>query len=870
MRYGRDRNGEIEWMEDPRGGVRRFHYDPHGLVVAESLPDGSTRRFEYDAHANLVRFTRPNGAASVYRYDYWGRRVGEEHPNGERADLAYSNGGRLTSVTDTLGRTRSIAYDGFGNVVSETEPDGATYRYHFGGIGWLYAVEYPNGDRISAQYNRESWVLRFINEKGEVHELERDKNGDVSLERNFDGTWRRFTRDARGYIVAIQDALGKTEIERNLLGQPLAMKGPSGDEQKFAYDARGELVSATTGDVAFRLDREPLGKVIREAWTVGDTAFAIDSTRDLLGRRKALRTSLGHAVDSELDALGEVRALTAGGQPLVQFGRDPLGWPTRRDLPGGGAIVDELDGASRLRRRTVVRAGAAGVRDGKPEWIGGAPPGTCDKSYQYYPNDEVASITTAEDGTTEFRYDLRRRVLESSGRQRSERFQYDATSNVFEEAPDGSERGYTAGNRLTRHGDVDVVHDARGRIVEKRARDQSGKIAVTRFSYDDWNMLRAVDHADGRRLELKYDAFARRVEKRELVRNAGGALLCVKSTRYVWDLVNLVHEVVTRPGGEPVVQTYLFEDDRATVPLAQRASGDPGGDDWVYLVSDHAGSPEELVDGAGRLVGQSRHSAFGEWSWAASSRETTPFRFPGQYEDAETGLHYNRYRYYDPQVGRYLTPDPIGLAGGFNSYRYGPNPIGWVDPMGWATHHLNASWTGGDIPNPWESTMGTQPHGLACPDCLASQARCHTERQLMHHLENNPETAARLPGSTVSTNGELPPCPQCHRAMHDFAQRHGCTVEYTYGGGTITYSPGNQPSAPPGTTAHALLHGGPLPDGTATRGHYGDMLPTSEAVPGAGGHEGHHGTESAVGRYDFGGESRSLAYRDERDRYRTP
>jgi RHS repeat-associated protein len=59
-----------------------------------------------------------------------------------------------------------------------------------------------------------------------------------------------------------------------------------------------------------------------------------------------------------------------------------------------------------------------------------------------------------------------------------------------------------------------------------------------------------------------------------------------------------------------------------------------------------------------------------------------PLRFPGQYEDAETGLYYNRHRYYDPDLGAYLTPDPLGLAGGLQAYTYAPSPLEWIDPLG--------------------------------------------------------------------------------------------------------------------------------------------------------------------------------------------
>ncbi|WP_249221050.1 RHS repeat-associated core domain-containing protein, partial [Serratia rubidaea] len=74
-----------------------------------------------------------------------------------------------------------------------------------------------------------------------------------------------------------------------------------------------------------------------------------------------------------------------------------------------------------------------------------------------------------------------------------------------------------------------------------------------------------------------------------------------------------------------------------------------------------------------------------------ADRVANPLRFQGQYFDAETGLHYNRYRYYDPQTGSYISQDPIGLRGGLNLYQYVPNPLGWVDPLGWASIWVSAS-----------------------------------------------------------------------------------------------------------------------------------------------------------------------------------
>ena len=106
-----------------------------------------------------------------------------------------------------------------------------------------------------------------------------------------------------------------------------------------------------------------------------------------------------------------------------------------------------------------------------------------------------------------------------------------------------------------------------------------------------------------------------------------------------------------------------------------------------YIDTDHLGTPQELTDSEGRLQWAGHYRAWGELAKANDSdgnaaRVEMPLRFQGQYCDAETGLHYNRHRYYDPQLGRFTTQDPISLAGGVNLYQYAPNPVGWVDPFG--------------------------------------------------------------------------------------------------------------------------------------------------------------------------------------------
>ncbi|MGZ0713712.1 RHS repeat-associated core domain-containing protein, partial [Pseudomonas palleroniana] len=100
---------------------------------------------------------------------------------------------------------------------------------------------------------------------------------------------------------------------------------------------------------------------------------------------------------------------------------------------------------------------------------------------------------------------------------------------------------------------------------------------------------------------------------------------------------------------------------------------------------DHLGTPQELTDNEGEIVWSAHYRAYGEIARLDVGKIDNPLRFQGQYFDAESGLHYNRYRYYNPDIGRYLTPDPVKLAGGINAYQYVPNPTGWVDPLGLST-----------------------------------------------------------------------------------------------------------------------------------------------------------------------------------------
>ncbi|CAA6810512.1 MAG: Rhs-family protein [uncultured Sulfurovum sp.] len=107
-----------------------------------------------------------------------------------------------------------------------------------------------------------------------------------------------------------------------------------------------------------------------------------------------------------------------------------------------------------------------------------------------------------------------------------------------------------------------------------------------------------------------------------------------------------------------------------------------------YYHTDQIGTPRELTNEKGKIVWEAQYKTWGNVAKESynqtDSKLTQSFRFQGQYFDAKTGLHYNRFRYYDADVGRFISQDPIGLLGGNNLYQYAPNPTGWVDPFGLA------------------------------------------------------------------------------------------------------------------------------------------------------------------------------------------
>lgn len=304
-------------------------------------------------------------------------------------------------------------------------------------------------------------------------------------------------------------------------------------------------------------------------------------------------------------------------------------------------------------------------------------------------------------------------------------------------------------------------YDADNRLIQARGRGPEGEFEA----------------------EYHYDALGRRTRK--TVSYKGKA---PETTRFLWEGYRLLQE--QRDNGTR--RTWSYDPASTWTPLAAlEQAGDGKQADVYWLHTDLNSAPLEVTDVEGNLRWSGNYDTFGklQGQTAAGVEQRNgvvydqPLRYAGQYQDKESGLHYNLFRYYEPEVGRFTTQDPIGLRGGLNLYQYAPNPLGWIDPLGLAfgsgkgTHNAKATLfdSNGNV-----KATGVWQSGNMTPDEAAlgfpqSTLATHTEARITREL--HPQAS---PGDRLVIDGEYPPCNSCKGKMNAFKTATGAEVEYKW------------------------------------------------------------------------------------------
>ena len=246
-------------------------------------------------------------------------------------------------------------------------------------------------------------------------------------------------------------------------------------------------------------------------------------------------------------------------------------------------------------------------------------------------------------------------------------------------------RSAVTDNRLKTYNGTTYYYDELGNLIHRELAD--GEVQNYFYDLHDQLVKAEIFKKDGTKetWAYTYDALGRRIGKGRLKTSQEVSDDLENQTRFVWDGSHLLQEI--HPDGR---YTYIYADQNSYEPLAQVR-------DWTtaegenrqqtrYFHCDQIGIPREITDKDGNLLW------FGNYTdWGRLDGETNitgahqPFRLQNQYCDAETGLHYNFYRYYEPNSGRFISQDPIGLWGGDNFYWFAPNSSAWIDVLGLAS-----------------------------------------------------------------------------------------------------------------------------------------------------------------------------------------
>ena len=305
-----------------------------------------------------------------------------------------------------------------------------------------------------------------------------------------------------------------------------------------------------------------------------------------------------------------------------------------------------------------------------------------------------------------------------------ESFVFDPAGNILGSDADGG-TGAAIGDRLLIRGDARFEYDGCGNRI-REVRGAGGNVERL-YRYRADNQLAAVEERSrrGRRVtSFAYDALGRRTEKRSTAWGPAAAndgptpAPTTTRTDFVWSGNVLLAESSTTATDDapvdPLATVYLHEPGSFR-PLAQIRRATPAGAGTIFHYQlDHLGTPQEVTNDDGRIVWQARLKAWGAVARTVVEEVAQPIRFQGQYHDVETGLHYNRFRYYTPEDGCFVHQDPIGLIGGYNFAIYVNAPTLAIDPSGLCAVSPESSGVGSIIKTPYGPALqSTTPEALA-------------------------------------------------------------------------------------------------------------------------------------------------------------
>nr|WP_064570226.1 RHS repeat-associated core domain-containing protein [Gordonia sp. LAM0048] len=750
-RIGYDAFGRPVEVVDAEGARTTVGYDAMGNRTSLVAPDGGRSRWEYDGEGNCVAYVDPVGATTRWEHGHYDLPVARIDADGSRTTFTYDTARRLVAVTNPDGLVWSYSYNPDGSLQSEIDFNNATttYTYDAGGrlatrtnaAGQTVAFEYDAAGRVVAERSSDPLNPDF---DGEVTEYSYDLAGRPESVVGPFGRWHStYTAAGMPLLTGVNDGSADWVIESGWTGagRSASVTTPTAVHTRYGYDPRGVLDFISTAGRTCDITTDASGREQGRRFE----GTAIDSSWDPVGRLigRSIATVSANPATLNLGSGG-----SAGGGPERTVARaeytyraDGILTASTTTLAGRGRTDYEVDvlgritaavGVSSSEKLTYDATGnitAYGIADSR---AGTTPPLEPQNSGQP-PFSEVRGANQPS-------------LPEVRGASRASK----------------GPRWRYSGTLLVDDGRTSYRYDPAGRLTSMSRRRLSRKPDVWHYIWDAHDRLRGVTTPDGTTWKYTYDHLGRRLSK---TNTATGAV-----TRFHWHGEQMVEQTESTPVRRHAersvglwARTWTFAPHTFT-PLAQTqstesispsdidiGSNSPDGEmsfnlgapesmlpkprewsqpefdrEFFAIVTDQIATPTALVDPrTGKVEGHVARTLYGEGTWVGSA---TPWAFPGQYVDSESGLHYNRHRYFHPGTGRFASPDPLGLAPAPNPHAYPGNPKVWADPLG-----LSPTAGCGDDGVQSRGTTGrTEPHNL-------------TEKLAMEEAMSNPAAGFELP-----------------------------------------------------------------------------------------------------------------------------
>jgi RHS repeat-associated protein len=723
--YGYDGQDNLVRVTDARGNATTYLYDGLGNQRQLASPDTGTTTYQYDAAGNRIRQTDARGITVTYTYDALNRLTAIAYPDPAENvsftyDAPYYGIGRLTRITDASGVTDYL-YDARGRLLSETRTvDGVAYttQYSYDAADNLTGITYPSGRHVAYRRDgagRITEVSTFAGGQsrvlatdiqylpfGPLHALTFG-NG-LTLTRSFDADYRltaqrtggvqdlSFALDAAGNVTAITDGIDLARSQSfgyDALDRVVAAGGLYGT-RGYAYDAAGNRTRITRDTETDTYTIDPLSNRLDAIAGADPQGFAYDPAGNTL-----TAGALGFAYN-QANRLAEV---TAADGSVGRYTYNALGERVKKLTPTGtilyhydqfGHLIAETDGAGNVLRQYLYL-------DDLPLAVVVTAAGDAPTVYDFVGSDGAGQpVTLSVDTAT------RQVTVQEPGLP-------DESAVVAES--DWMEGTYADG---TRHIDLSWWTGAGAtgdyRSVAMTITAEAAYASLYAWDPPQRQAYYAIEGQDGAGNYSGTDSYGSggsavwRVEHSAhtvtIQENDAAAATYPIADGYWWDLAwgdtegvyyyypsaggfSFDGAVDYDPSGDVSGYLYTQEGEERT---AQYQLYGPGAQSSAtrlhYLHTDHLGTPQLLTDASQQVVWQADYAPFGE-ATVTMAEVDNPLRFPGQYFDPETGLHYNYFRDYDPSTGRYVESDPIGLISGLNTYAYvNGNPVRFADPSG--------------------------------------------------------------------------------------------------------------------------------------------------------------------------------------------